>query len=54
VLSTLAHPGVSGPIEFDTNGDALPHERTYMWVKHNLVTGVPDVKGYVAKELRTP
>lgn len=41
-------------MEFDERGDVLPHKRTYMWVKHNLTSGVPDVKGFVAKELRAP
>jgi hypothetical protein len=41
--------GVSGPIAFDKNGDAIPHNRTYMWVKHNTATGVPVVKGYISR-----
>lgn len=42
--------GVSGPIAFDKNGDVIPHDRTYMWVKHNVTTGVPIVKGYISRK----
>lgn len=41
--------GVSGPIAFDKNGDVVQHNRTYMWVKHNIATGVPVVKGYISR-----
>ena len=28
--AVAAASGVSGPIAFDSNGDAIPHNRTYM------------------------
>lgn len=49
LLLLLLLTGVSGPIAFDKNGDVVPHSRTYMWVKHNTATGVPVVKGYIAR-----
>lgn len=49
LLLLLLLTGVSGPIAFDKNGDVVPHNRTYMWVKHNTATGVPVVKGYIAR-----